>query len=52
MTNIKVLRDPGHDMGKEALRVLQSIKAKWIPGKKAGQPVRTAYNLPITVNVN
>jgi len=52
MTNIKVLRDPGHDMGKEALRVLQSIKTKWIPGKKAGQPVRTAYNLPITVNVN
>lgn len=52
MTNIKVLRDPGHDMGKEALRVLQSIKTKWIAGKKAGQSVRTAYNLPITVNVN
>jgi len=51
MTNIKVLRDPGYEMGKEALRVLQSIKTKWIPGKKAGQPVRTAYNLPITVNV-
>jgi protein TonB len=52
MTNIKVLRDPGHDMGKEALRVLQSIKTKWTAGKKAGQPVRTAYNLPITINVN
>ena len=52
MTNIKVLRDPGHDMGKEALRVLQSIKTRWIAGKKAGQAVRTAYNLPITVNVN
>jgi len=52
MTNIKVLRDPGHDMGKEALRVLQSIKTRWTAGKKAGQPVRTAYNLPITVNVN
>jgi len=52
MTNIKVLRDPGHDMGKEALRVLQSIKTRWIAGKKAGQAVRTAYNLPITINVN
>ena len=52
MTNVKVLKDPGHDMGKEAIRVLQSIKTKWIPGKKAGQPVRTAYNLPITINVN
>ena len=51
MTNIKVMRDPGYEMGKEALRVLQSIKTKWTAGKKAGQPVRTAYNLPITVNV-
>jgi len=52
MTNVRVLKDPGHDMGKEAIRVLQSIKTKWIAGKKAGQSVRTAYNLPITINVN
>jgi protein TonB len=51
MTNIKVLRDPGYDLGKEAIRVLQTIKTKWIPGQKGGKPVRTAYNLPITVNV-
>jgi len=51
MTNIKVLRDPGYELGKEAIRVLQSIKTKWIPGQKGGKPVRTAYNLPITVNI-
>lgn len=51
MSNVKVLRDPGYDLGKEAIRVLQSIKTKWEPGKKKGHPVRTAYNLPIIVNV-
>ncbi len=51
MSNIKVLKDPGYGMGKEAIRVLKSIKTKWKPGKKAGKEVRTAYNLPITLNV-
>lgn len=51
MSNIKVLRDPGYGMGKEAVRVLKSIKTKWKPGKKAGKEVRTAFNLPITLNV-
>lgn len=52
MTNIKVGRDPGHGIAAEALRVLQSIKTKWEAGKIKGVPVRTAYTLPITVNVN
>jgi len=52
MTNIKVLKDPGYSLGREAIRVLQSIKTKWTAGKKGGNAVRTAYNLPITVNIN
>nr|WP_294937397.1 energy transducer TonB [uncultured Flavobacterium sp.] len=52
LSNIRVTRDPGYNLGKEATRVLNSIKTKWSPGYKNGQPVRTAYNLPITVNVN
>ncbi len=51
MSNIKVLRDPGYGAGKEAIRVLKSIKTKWKPGKMKGNPVRTAYNLPITINI-
>lgn len=53
MTHVQVLRDPipGLGLGKEALRVLQSMKAKWTPGKKKGESVRTAYTLPITVNI-
>jgi protein TonB len=50
MSNIKVTRDP-YGLGKEALRVLNSIKTKWIPGMKNGIAVRTAYSLPITVNI-
>lgn len=52
MTGIKVTRDPGYGLGKEALRVLNSIKTKWKPGKIKGMPVRTAYSLPITVNIH
>jgi len=52
MTDIQVKRDPGYGLGKEAVRVLKSIKTKWAPGMIAGKPVRTAYNLPITVEMN
>jgi periplasmic protein TonB len=51
MTNIKVGRDPGYNLAAEAERVLKSIKTKWKPGKKKGKAVRTAYSLPILVNV-
>ena len=51
MTDIQVRRDPGYGLGKEAIRVLKSLKTKWEPGMIAGKPVRTAYNLPITVKM-
>jgi len=51
MTDIQVKRDPGFGLGAEAIRVLKSLKTKWSPGMIAGKPVRTAYNLPITVQV-
>lgn len=49
ITDIKVLNDPGYGLGKEAIRVLKSIKTKWSPGILNGKTVRTAYNLPITI---
>lgn len=52
MTDIQVKKDPGFGLAKEAIRVLKSIKTKWEPGMIAGKPVRTAYNLPITVEMN
>lgn len=52
MTDIQVKRDPGYGLGKEAIRVLKSLKTKWSPGMMDGKAVRTAYNLPITVQMN
>lgn len=52
MTDIKVIKDPGYGLGKEAIRVLKSLKTKWSPGMVDGKAVRTAYNLPITIQVN
>ncbi len=49
MTGIQVKNDPGHGIGKEAIRVLKSLKTKWIPGMVNSKAVRTAYNLPITI---
>ena len=49
MTDITVKNDPGYGLGKEAIRVLKSLKTKWTPGILEGKAVRTAYNLPITI---
>lgn len=49
LTDITVKSDPGYGMAKEAIRVLKSLKTKWNPGVLDGKPVRTAYNLPITI---
>src|SRR6218665_312649 len=51
MTDIKVLRNPGYGLDQEAIRVLKNLKTKWTPGIMNGKPVRTAYNLPITVKM-
>lgn len=52
MTDIQVKNNPGYGLEKEAIRVLKSLKTKWTPGIIDSKPVRTAYNLPITVQMN
>ncbi|MDD3004445.1 energy transducer TonB [Flavobacterium sp.] len=52
MSNIKVPRNPGYGLDKEAIRVLKNLKTKWTPGSLNGKPVRTFYNLPILVQQN
>lgn len=52
MTDIKVIKDPGYGLGKEAIRVLKSLNTKWSPGIINSKPVRTSYNLPITIEMN
>jgi len=52
MTDIQVRKDPGYGLGKEAIRVLKSLRTKWTPGMINSKPVRTSYNLPITVQMN
>lgn len=52
MSEIKALRDPGHGLGKEAERVLKSMKKRWEPGIQNGKPVRARFSLPITININ
>lgn len=38
------------DFNREAERAVKSIRAKWNPAKIAGQPVRSRFRLPVTMN--
>ncbi|MBC7524944.1 MAG: energy transducer TonB [Flavobacterium sp.] len=49
MTDIKVLHKTNSTIDNEAIRVLKSIKVKWTPGIKDGEPVRTQFTQPIVV---
>lgn len=49
MTDIEVTRKTTPEIDKEAIRVLKTLRTKWEPGIKNGQPVRTQFTLPITV---
>ncbi|MCW2120193.1 energy transducer TonB [Flavobacterium sp. 7A] len=52
MSDIQVKNNPGYGLAQEALRVLKSLKTKWTPGQIDSQPVRTAYSMPISVQMN
>lgn len=52
MSNIQVKNEPGYGLGKEAIRVLKSMRTKWSPGMINSKAVRTSYNLPITVQIH
>jgi len=49
LSNIKVLKDIGFGLGKEAIRVLKMMP-KWLPGEHDGKHVRTSFSLPISIN--
>ncbi|MEW5676980.1 energy transducer TonB [Flavobacterium enshiense] len=51
-TDVKVLRDGGYAAaGKEAIRVLKSMP-KWKAAIQNGNPVRSQFTLPITIQVS
>ncbi len=50
LSNITILRNVEGGCGDEAVRVVSLMNTagiKWMPGKKAGKPVRTQFNLPV-----
>lgn len=51
ITDARILRDPGAGTGAEALRVVNSMNsmpAKWTPGRQRGKPVRVQFTLPVS----
>lgn len=50
LADIRILKDPGYGVGEETKRVLR-LSPKWKPGEQNNKPVRTQFNLPITLNL-
>ena len=48
-SNIKII-GKNTDFNNEAERTIKSIKTKWTPGKVNGQPVRSRFRFPVTMN--
>lgn len=51
VSNIKIIKDAGFGLGKEAERLIKLTSGKWSPGMKDGKPVRAAYSLPFAINI-
>ncbi|RWW92249.1 energy transducer TonB [Flavobacterium cerinum] len=51
MSNFEILKDPGFQMGKEAIRVLSKVEKKWSSGIKKNKAVRSLYTFSITINI-
>ncbi|WP_347050010.1 energy transducer TonB [Flavobacterium olei] len=49
LSDIKILRDLGHQTGAEAIRVLK-LFPKWSPGKQDNKLVRVLYSIPMVIN--
>ncbi|BDS14877.1 energy transducer TonB [Aureispira anguillae] len=55
VVDIKIAREPGGGLGKEAARIVKlmnKMPTKWTPGKQRGKPVRVRYNLPVKFRLN
>ncbi|WP_051951477.1 energy transducer TonB [Flavobacterium sp. ASV13] len=49
LSDIKILRDLGHETSAEAIRVLK-LFPKWSPGKQNDKIVRVLYSIPMIIN--
>ncbi len=50
ISNIIVIRGPGHGLDEEAIRLVKNMP-QWIPGRLDGKPVSVKYNLPVKFTI-
>ncbi len=50
LSDITLIRGPGHGLDEEAIRVLKLVPA-WKPGIQNGRPVRVRYNMPFNFQI-
>ncbi|NJO91318.1 MAG: energy transducer TonB [Chloroflexia bacterium] len=49
---VSIARGVSPSLNAEAIRVVQSIPAKWTPGKQKGEPVAVYFTVPINFRLN
>lgn len=49
LSDIKILRDLGHETGAEAIRILK-LSPKWSPGKQNGKNIRVLQSIPMIID--
>ena len=53
-SNVYLIKDPGHGMGAEAMRIVEAMggkKMKWTPGREDGQKIRVEMTLPVSFSM-
>jgi protein TonB len=51
LSEVKMLNDPGYELGKEAVRLLQQ-GPKWIPAEQNGQKVTNRLVIPVVFKLS
>jgi TonB family protein len=51
ISDLKLLKDPGYGMGKEAMRVIGNMP-RWTPGLKNGKAVAVSLTIPVAFSLN
>jgi periplasmic protein TonB len=51
LSDLNVLKAENKEYGNQAIEILKSMP-KWIPAELNGNPVRSLYTLPITINLS
>jgi hypothetical protein len=49
--DFKIVKDLGHGTAEELIRILKATGKRWTPATQNGKPIKTAYTLPLNIDI-